>query len=114
MAKWKSRIRKQQKVCQVCGCSDMNKLEVHHVLPRSLYSEHKGNDANLVCLCSDCHAYLHDVIQPLRGLAHNECDFISLVMLYAHRGNKSKWNKKTFIRDVLAKAKVGYYDNNLI
>ena len=114
MAKWKARIRKQQRVCQVCGCSDVNKLTVHHVLSRSLNEELQAEDKNLVLLCHGCHDYLHDVIQPLRGLAHNECDFISLIMLYAHRGNKSKWNKKIFMRDVLAKAKSGYYDSNLI
>ena len=112
MGKWKSKIRRQQKICQVCACSDINKLTVHHVLARSLYEELKGEDNNLVLLCHSCHDYLHDVIQPLRGLEHNECDFISLIMLYAHRGNKKSWNKKKFMRDVLEKAKTGYYETH--
>lgn len=107
-------MRKQQKVCQTCGCSDMKKLEVHHCLSRSLYPNIKGDEKNLVVLCSSCHSYLHNVIQPLRGLAHNECDFKSLVLLYAHKGNRKNWTKKTFMRDVLEKAKTGYYDDHLI
>ena len=107
-------MRKKQKVCQCCGCSDVNKLEIHHCLPRSLYPHLKGEENNLVVLCSTCHNYLHNVIQPLRNLAHNECDFISLVLLYAHKGNRKNWAKKTFMRDVLEKAKNGYYDDHLI
>lgn len=112
MAKWKSRIRKQQRICQVCACSDVKKLTVHHVLSRSLNSELQAEDKNLVLLCHACHDALHDEIQPMRGLAHNECDFISLVMLFAYRGNKKGWNKKQFMRDVLEKAKNGYYEDH--
>lgn len=112
MGKWKGKIRRQQKVCQVCGCSDPNKLTVHHVLARSLNPEIKGDDRNLVLLCHNCHNYLHDVIQPLRGLEHNECDFYSLIMLFVHKGNKKRWNKRKYMHDVLNKAKTGYYETH--
>lgn len=112
MSKWKNKTRKQQKVCQVCGYSNTEKLDIHHILARSLYPNLKGDERNLVCLCPDCHLYLHDVIQPLQGKAHNECDFTSLLLLYAHRGNRKKWHCKAFMRDVLEKAKNGYYENH--
>ena len=114
MGKWKNKTRKQQKCCQVCGYNNTEKLDIHHILPRSLYPNLKGDEKNLICLCPTCHSYLHNVIQPLRGLAHNECDFKSLVLLYAHKGNRKNWTKKTFMRDVLEKAKTGYYDDHLI
>lgn len=105
-------MRKKQRVCQVCGCSDMNKLEVHHILARSIYPELKGDERNLVVLCSKCHSYLHNVIMP-EGM-HNQCNFKSLVMLFAHKGNRKRWQCKEFMRDVLEKAKTGYYDDHLI
>lgn len=112
--KWKGKTRKQQKCCQVCGYSDTNKLDIHHILSRSLHPNYKSDERNLVCLCPICHEYLHTTIQELLGLAHNECNFKSLILLYAHRGNRKNWNKKKFMRDVLEKAKNGYYDNHLI
>lgn len=112
MGKWKGKARRQQKVCQVCGYSDTAKLEIHHILSRSLHPHLKGDERNLICICNTCHVYLHEVIQPLLGLEHNECDFKTLIMLYAHRGNKKNWNKKKFMRDILEKAKKGYYDTH--
>lgn len=48
----------------------------------------------------------------MMGLEHNECNFMTLVMLFAHRGNKKCWNKKKFMRDILDKAKTGYYETH--
>ena len=112
MGKWKGKTRKQQKVCQICGYGHTERLDIHHILARSLYPHLKGDERNLICLCPECHVYLHEVIQPLLGLEHNECDFMTLVMLFAHRGNKKCWNKKKFMRDILDKAKAGYYETH--
>lgn len=114
MAKWKNKSRRQQKVCQICGYSDTAKLEIHHILSRSLHPHLKDDERNLICLCPSCHLYLHEVIQPMMGLEHNECDFNSIIMLYIHKGNKKNWNKRKFIQKILAKAKTGYYNHNKI
>ena len=112
MAKFKNKTRKEQKVCQICGYADTSKLEIHHILSRSIHPEYKSDPRNLVCLCHECHEYLHETIQE-EGKA-NYCNFLSLVLLFAHRGNKKNWKKKTFIKDILNKAKNGYYNNNEI
>lgn len=114
MAKWKNRTRRQQRVCQICGYSDTSKLEIHHILSRSLNPELKDDERNLISLCHECHEALHEEIQPMMGLEHNECDFNSIIMLYIKRGTKKNWNKRKFMQKILEKAKTGYYNHNKI
>lgn len=47
--------------CEICGCSNKYKLNVHHII--SYYLFDKSKDAhfleNLICLCDSCHQNLH-------------------------------------------------------
>lgn len=67
MAKWRKRqdpgydefikaVRKRDKgKCQMPGCKKRRKLEVHHVLPYSVYSQLRVDPSNGITLCKDCH-----------------------------------------------------------
>lgn len=48
-----------QNYCRACGCSKVNLLNVHHILPFHLYPEFELNRGNLVTLCEknscNCH-----------------------------------------------------------
>ena len=45
--------------CQLCGCQDTvsNRLECHHILPKSISPDRIEDMDNLVTLCRTCHLY---------------------------------------------------------
>lgn len=42
--------------CEVCGCSFIPVLQIHHVLPISKFG---NNDNNILCVCPTCHKTIH-------------------------------------------------------
>ena len=45
--------------CEMCGCSDRRKLQVHHILPYAEFPQLDGDFRNMMVLCQDCHFKLH-------------------------------------------------------
>lgn len=46
--------------CEICGFSNKNILEIHHLLPLSKSGD--NNWDNLSVLCPNCHRSIHDVL----------------------------------------------------
>ena len=54
--------------CPICGKSlDVEEMELHHVLPWCRFPELRGNRANLLLLCYDCHKEIH--CNPFKNIA---------------------------------------------
>ena len=52
--------------CSICGCTDIKKLQTHHILEQHTADEngfinsmHKNIPGNLVEICDTCHESLH-------------------------------------------------------
>jgi hypothetical protein len=52
-----SRIRRRDRICQLCGTADKS-LDVHHIVYLSNYGTNQ--QTNLVALCRSCHENVHD------------------------------------------------------
>ena len=49
-------LRRDEFTCQLCG--SYRHLQIHHIKPRSRGGD--NSEANLLTLCSDCHAEVHN------------------------------------------------------
>ena len=58
MNSWKQKIKQNDKVCQCCGTH--SSLEVHHVMPLSIYPQLGTDIHNGMVLCKDCHHKYHE------------------------------------------------------
>ena len=59
-SKWAKAVKQQAGYkCVICGSNE--KLESHHIKPRSLYPEHEFNIENGLCLCHKCHFFFHNL-----------------------------------------------------
>ena len=58
MNSWKQKVKQNDQVCQCCGTH--NHLEVHHVMPLSLYPELGTDVHNGMVLCQTCHNKYHE------------------------------------------------------
>ncbi len=57
----KQKVKKRDKVCQICGDMGNNGyLEVHHLFPVSKYPHMATNEDNMICLCQKHHAQYHN------------------------------------------------------
>ena len=57
--------------CPICGKSfDCEVMELHNVLPWCRFPELRGNRANLLLLCYDCHKEIH--CNPFKNIAMME------------------------------------------
>lgn len=53
--------------CQICKCSEFDKLEMHHIVPVSDFGD--NDPSNLITLCRDCHDWIHKMYRnPLPGI----------------------------------------------
>lgn len=56
LRKWRVQVLKRDEhECQMCGATE--RLEAHHIKPKSLYPEHALQVTNGVALCFVCHRY---------------------------------------------------------
>ena len=83
--KWKKRTYKKYLACACCGEEEKCKLEIHHIMPKSIYPELIDVETNLIVLCHTCHKYLHEVV--CHDNIH-ECGKESLNKLFCLIGNK--------------------------
>ena len=61
---WSKRVRERAEYrCECCGAESggtfYTRLEAHHILPKAEYPEHELEISNGMCLCHDCHQFLH-------------------------------------------------------
>lgn len=56
--KWSTAVKNQDNNrCVYCGST--NRLETHHILPKSLFPEKENDVENGVTLCHKCHYTIH-------------------------------------------------------
>ena len=55
----KGPLLEERGCCEMCGCSDRRKLQVHHILPYAEFPQLDGDFRNMMILCQDCHFKLH-------------------------------------------------------
>lgn len=56
-AKMRYGLIKKDGRCRICGCSSIDDLELHHIVPVSEFGD--NNPENLVTLCKECHVWIH-------------------------------------------------------
>ena len=44
--------------CEVCGCTSVDALNIHHIIPRADPKSH-NNNSNLAIICANCHNEVH-------------------------------------------------------
>lgn len=54
---FKKEVKRRDGMCVCCGATE--KLEVHHIMPVSLYDDLECDMGNVVSLCSSCHSKYH-------------------------------------------------------
>lgn len=60
LKQWSSIVKERDNyICQLCGASDKNNLEAHHIKHKSKFPELQFNFDNGITLCLDCHALQH-------------------------------------------------------
>lgn len=65
---WKTAVKKRDKVCQCCGTST-EQLQVHHVMPLSVYPDFATDVNNGIVLCQKCHTQYHKEWKDSEGPA---------------------------------------------
>ena len=64
---WKNKVKQRDKVCQCCGTD--KHLEVHHVMPLSVYPSLGTDIHNGMVLCQTCHRDYHQQWKDSEGAA---------------------------------------------
>lgn len=67
MNSWKQKVKQNDKVCQCCGTH--SHLEVHHVMPLSVYPTLGTDVHNGMVLCQTCHNKYHEQWKGSEGAA---------------------------------------------
>lgn len=70
-------------MCLCCGEEHKSKLTVHHIKPKSLFPHLIAEPTNLIVLCQECHAFLHDVVC---NEDNTKCNIETLKMLFVLKG----------------------------
>lgn len=91
--------------CQLCGCSDIEKLELHHILPLQYFGD--NNLLNLTSLCKDCHVMIHKAYFPINPDSGDKSDEIDKWL------NSGNINRNSF-SDIVSGFLHGYrtYESN--
>jgi 5-methylcytosine-specific restriction endonuclease McrA len=76
-------IRERGGKCELCGCDDITKLQIHHILPYCYYPNLEYSKINMMIVCEDCHRMIHK--NPLLNAAlirkFSEINHVSLERL---------------------------------
>lgn len=56
---------REPEFCYFCGESNLNCIELHHVIPNSLWVYVDLSNMDEVWLCANCHIKLHKLLGPI-------------------------------------------------
>jgi hypothetical protein len=73
LKQWGKIIKKRDNyICQKCGCDDKNCMEAHHIKSQNLFPDLKFNFDNGITLCLRCHALAHEGDEKSLRLINNK------------------------------------------
>ena len=56
--------KKYNNTCAICGMSDVNCLDLHHIVEISQGGHNHLN--NMICLCANCHRQIHAKMRNIK------------------------------------------------